>query len=156
MDETVNTLTVRACYEKFGSGDISGLLEMFAEDIDWIIPDIENAPFAGSWHGRESVREYFSVLARSEEITDFEPREFIAQGDKVVILGRSTSTVRATGRHYSTEWVHVCTLKNGKMTDFHEFFDTAAAMRAFQTTTSTFSFIGEEVISLPLKSRSQN
>ncbi len=136
MNEAANTQTIRECYEKFGSGDIPGLLELFSEDIDWTVPEIENAPFAGSRHGRESVGEFFSLLAVAEDITDFEPRQYIAQDDKVVVLGRSTATVRSTGRHYSTEWVHVCTVKDGKMTGFHEFFDNAAATRAFQKATT--------------------
>lgn len=136
MNEEANKLTVREGYEKFGSGDIDGLIELCDQEIDWIVPEVENAPFAGYWHGRESVENFFSLLAVAEDITDFEPREFIAQGDRVVVLGRSTSTVRATGRHYSTEWVHVITVKNGKLTHFHEFFDTAAALRAFQKATS--------------------
>ena len=65
-------------------------------------------------------------------MTHFEPREFIAQGDKVVVLGRSSATVRATGKSYSTDWVHLFTVADGKITDFHEFFDNAAATRAFQ------------------------
>lgn len=136
MNEEANTRTVREGYEKFGSGDINALMDLCDQEIDWTVPEVENAPFAGYWHGRESVLEFFNLLAVAEDITDFEPREFIAQGDRVVVLGRSTATVRSTGRHYSTEWVHVITVKNGKMTSFHEFFDTAAAMRAFQKATS--------------------
>ncbi len=132
MDEEANTRTVQEGYEKFESGDIPGLLDLCSQDIDWNVPEIENAPFAGSWHGRESLGDFFNLLSATEEITDFEAREFIAQGDKVVVLGRSTSTVLATGRHYSTEWVHIFTVKDGKMTNFNEFFDTAAALRAFQ------------------------
>ncbi|MGB7208836.1 MAG: nuclear transport factor 2 family protein [Pyrinomonadaceae bacterium] len=136
MNETANTQTIRECYEKFGSGDIPGLLELVSDDIDWTVPEIENAPFAGSRHGRESVEEFFGLLAGAEDITHFEPLEYIAQGDRVVVLGRSTATVRSTGRHYSTEWVHVCTVKDGKMANFHEFFDNAAATRAFQKATT--------------------
>ena len=136
MNEAANTQTIRQCYERFGSGDIPGLLELFSDDIDWTVPEIENAPFAGTRQGRESVGEFFSQLESAEDITDFEPREFIAHGDRVVVLGRSTATVRSTGRHYSTDWVHICTVKDGKMTDFHEFFDNAAATRAFQKATT--------------------
>ena len=136
MNEAANTQTLRECYEKFGSGDIPGLLALFAEDIDWTIPEVENAPYSGTRHGRESVAEFFKLLADTEDITHFEPREYIAQGDRVVVLGRSTSTVRETGRHYSTEWVHVCTVKDGKLTNFLEFFDSAAATRAFQKATT--------------------
>ena len=139
MSEDANTETLRLCYERFIEGDIPSLVEHFADDIDITIPEIENAPFGGIWHGKADAIKYFDLLADTEEITDFEPREFITQGDRVVVLGRSTATVRATGRHYSTEWVHVITVRNNLVEDFVEYFDTAAALRAFQKVTTALT-----------------
>ncbi len=134
MNEEINTQIVRDGYEKFGSGDVPGLLSLFADDIDWATPHIENAPFAGTRLGLEEVREFFQLLDESEDISFLEPTEFIAQGDRVVVLGRSKATVKATGRSYETDWVHVFTVKDGKVTNFAEHFDNAAATRAFQKT----------------------
>lgn len=136
MIEDENTETIRDCYEKYRLGDISGLLEHLDEDIDLTVPEVENLPYGGIWHGRAAVEKFFELIEDAEEVTDYEPREYIAKGDRVVVLGRSTSTVRATGRHYSTEWVHVHTVKNNRITSFVEFFDTASALRAFQKVTS--------------------
>ena len=132
MNEESNTEIVRRGYEKFASGDISGLLGLFHNDIEWKVPEIENAAFGGSRQGLEAVGEFFSQLHEGEDITEFVPTDFIAQGDKVVVLGRSTATVRSTGKSYSTDWVHVFSLKDGKVAGFNEFFDNAAATRAFQ------------------------
>jgi uncharacterized protein len=129
-----NTEIVQKGYECFGSGDIPGLLELFAEDITWTVPEIENAPFAGSRTGTESVGNFFTQLTEAEDITRFEPLEFIAEGDKVVVLGESQATVRSTGKTYQTDWVHVFHLRDGKVKEFTEFFDNAAATRAFQKT----------------------
>ncbi len=139
MSEDANTETLRVCYEKFIEGDIAGLIEHFADDIEINIPEIENAPFGGIWHGKSEAIKYLDLMAETEEITDYEPREFITQGDRVVVLGRSTATVRATGRHYSTEWVHVLTMRNSKIANFVEYFDTAAALRAFQKVTTALT-----------------
>ncbi len=136
MNEEANTEVIRDCYQKFTQGDISGLLEHFADDVDLTVPEVENAPYGGIWHGRKEVEKFFDLIAHAEELNDYEAREFIASGDRVIVLGRSTATVKATGRHYSTEWVHVHTLRNKMITSFVEFFDTAAALRAFQKVTS--------------------
>ncbi|HMQ03715.1 MAG TPA: nuclear transport factor 2 family protein [Pyrinomonadaceae bacterium] len=135
MNEDANTATIRNCYEKFSQGDITGLLEHISEDIDFAVPEVENAPYGGIWHGRSDVERFFELVELAEDLTDFEVREYIAQGDRVVVLGRSTATVRSTGRHYSTEWVHVHTVREGRITSFVEYFDTAAALRAFQKVT---------------------
>ena len=136
MSESTNIELVKNGYEKFGSGDIEGLLSLFTDDIDWSTPHVENAPFSGNRLGLKEVGDFFKLLDALEEISYFEPTEFIAQGDRVVVLGRSKATVKATGRSYETDWVHIFTVRDGKITNMHEFFDNAAATRAFQKTAS--------------------
>ncbi|MEP7074995.1 MAG: nuclear transport factor 2 family protein [Acidobacteriota bacterium] len=134
MSEETNIAVVQNAYEKFGTGDIPGLLTLLTDDIDWSTPHVENAPFAGNRLGLQEVGEFFKLLGESEEFSYFEPTEFIAQGNRVVVLGRSKATVKTTGRTYETDWVHLFTVHEGKITNFHEFFDNAAATRAFQKT----------------------
>lgn len=136
MSEATNIEIVENAYEKFSRGDIIGLLGLFTDDIDWETPHIENAPFAGNRLGLEEVEEFFKLLAESQDFSYFEPTEFIAQGNKVVVLGRSKATVKSTDRSYETDWVHIFTIHEGKITNFHEFFDNALATRAFQKTAS--------------------
>ena len=127
-----NTEIVQKGYECFGTGDVPGLLDLLSDDIEWTVPEIENAPFAGSRTGRDAVGQFFTQLAEAEDITRFEPLEFVSEGDKVVVLGESEATVRSTGKTYQTEWVHVFHVHDGKIREFQEFFDNAAATRAFQ------------------------
>lgn len=134
MSETTNVQIIQQAYEKFGAGDVPGILELLAADIKWTVPQIENAPFGGSREGVERVAEFFKELSESENITRFEPLEFIAQNNRVVVLGESAATVLDTGRSYETDWVHVFSVRDGKVTEFTEFFDNAAATRAFQKT----------------------
>lgn len=131
-----STEIVQEAYSCFGNGDIPGLLGLLSEDIDWRVPEIENASFAGARRGQDSVGEFFVQLSTDEDITQFEPREFIAQNDKVAVLGHSVARVRATNRTYETDWVHIFTVKDGKITAFVEFFDNAAATRAYQKATA--------------------
>ena len=127
-----NTEIVQSAYECFGKGDIPGLITKLSDDIEWSVPEIENAAFAGSRTGKDAVGEFFTQLVEAEDMTRFEPLEFIAEGDKVVVLGESEATVRSTGKSYQTDWVHVFHVHDGKIKEFQEFFDNAAATRAFQ------------------------
>ncbi len=129
-----NTEIVKKAYEHFGSGDIEGLLSLYSDDVSWTIPTIENAPFSGSRTGKPAVAEFFTQLADAEEFSHFAPTEFIAEGDRVVVLGSSKGTVKSTGNNFATDWVHICTVKDGKITSFLEFFDSAAVSRAYQKT----------------------
>lgn len=125
-----NTEIAKKAYEYFGSGDIAGLVSLFSDDIKWTTPKIENAVYSGSRQGKDALFEFFEKLAEDEEFSQFEPKEFIAGDDKVVVLGEFTATVKTTGNTYSAEWVHVNTFKDGKITEFQEFFDTADANKA--------------------------
>lgn len=132
MSETNNTEIVKEGYAKFGGGDIEGLLGLFSNDIEWNTPAFTGSPFYGKRTGRDAVAEFFTQLDEAEEFSTFEPHEFIAQGDKVVVLGKAVATVKSTGRTAETDWVHIFTVRDGKITGFQEFFDTAAMERAYQ------------------------
>lgn len=127
-----NTEIVKKAYECFGTGDIEGLMELYSEDVSWITPKVDNAVHSGARAGKAAVAEFFQLLDESEEFSEFEPTEFIAEGDKVVVLGKLTATIKATGKTYSSDWVHITTVKDGKITGFLEFFDNAAANEAHQ------------------------
>ena len=59
MSEKVNTDIVQSGYEKFGSGDIEGLLQIFSDDVLWQVPEVENAPFTGTRQGISGNRPNF-------------------------------------------------------------------------------------------------
>jgi ketosteroid isomerase-like protein len=58
------------------------------------------------------------ISVDAQEVQHFEPREFIADGDKVVALGHYAWHVKATGREFGDDFAHVFTLCNGKVIRF--------------------------------------
>lgn len=128
MSEQQNIEIVRRGYEAFGHGDMNTLLGLFDEQIEWISPGPADLPTAGRRTGRQQTAEFFTVLNDTFEIQRFEPREFIAQGDRVVVTGIDTSRVKATGKVIEGEWAHIFTLKDGKVVRFQEYQDTAEAV----------------------------
>lgn len=132
MAEQENVQVVKDAYAAFGRGDVEGLLNRFSDDIEWFLPGSpETIPIAGRRQGREQVAQFFSTLDETTEFTNFEPQEFIAQGDKVVVLGRSSARVKVNGNTVDGEWVHVHTVRDGKIVNFREYYDTAAAVEAY-------------------------
>jgi len=132
MAEQENIAVVKQGYNNFRSGDIAGLIEQMAEDVVWQLPDIEGVPLAGVRHGRDGVAEFFSTLARDQEAIDFDPREFIAQNDKVVALGNYRWLIKETSREFQTDFVHIFTIRDGKIAGFREHFDTAGLAAAYR------------------------
>jgi uncharacterized protein len=132
MSDRTNADVVQRGYEAFGRGDIPAFLELLTDDVEWIQQGPPVIPFAGTRHGHEGVMEYFSLLGETLEFEQFEPREFVAQDDTVVVLGFERSLGKATGRTVEQEWAHVYTLRDGKIAKGRFFEDTAAYVAAVE------------------------
>jgi uncharacterized protein len=48
------------------------------------------------------------------------------------VLGHYAWTVRKTGKATSADWCHVFTVKDGKVSEFREFTDTASFAEAYR------------------------
>jgi ketosteroid isomerase-like protein len=130
MSTQENKKLVMEGYQLFKSGDIRGLLDRYHDNAEWIAPEAEYLPFGGSFHGKQEIGRFFAELDASVQATRFEPRHFIAEGDKVVVTGDSSWVAKATGIAYDNPWVHVFTIHDGKVARFEGYYDTAPASRA--------------------------
>jgi hypothetical protein len=127
-----NKAIVRQAYSNFKAGNIESLLDLLSDNVSWELPEIQNVPFAGKRIGRASVGQFFATVGASQETLRFEPRELIAEGDKVVSLGSYEWRVKSNGRNFGSDFAHVFTIRGGKIVAFHEYTDTAAAVAAYQ------------------------
>jgi ketosteroid isomerase-like protein len=133
MSEQENLNVVRDAYSAYRDRDFDALRNGLAEDVKWFaIGPPDTIPTAGMRHGRDQVEEYFATLEGAEAVESLEPREFIAEDDKVVAIGDLQRPVRSTGSVINSPWIHVFTLKKGKITEFRSFYDTAAAIAALE------------------------
>ena len=60
------------------------------------------------------------------------PPEFVAQGDRVLVIGIATGKIKATNKAFKDEWVFDITVRDGKLTRIQEYIDTQALARASQ------------------------
>lgn len=131
MSADENTRLAQSAYEAFGRGDMAALAEAMADDIEWVNPgDPAVDPNAGTFKGKEAVLGWFGGLASTVEFTTFEPREFIAQNDKVVSLVYAEASARKTGRAIVNHEAHVWTFRDGKVARLQIYLDTAATAAA--------------------------
>ena len=136
MSEQDNTAIVQQAYNNFKTGNIQGLIDQMSDNVTWQLPEVEGMALAGKRTSRDGVKEFFATLARDQDVLEFEPREFVAEGDKVVSLGDYRWRVKDTGREYASDFVHVFTVRDGKIVAFREHFDSAVVARAYQKATS--------------------
>jgi ketosteroid isomerase-like protein len=128
-----NIATVQSMYAAFGRGEIGTIVDGCLPDVTWVCGGSkEDFPTFGTFKGREGVSQFFRGVSDALEFSEFSPREFYADRDKVFVLGRYAMTVKKNGRKTGSDWVHIFTFRSGKVSEFHEFNDTAAFATAYR------------------------
>jgi uncharacterized protein len=128
MSTEKNVQTVKDFFAAIGRGDWEGLLALVAKDVEWIIPG-EDWPLAGTRHGHAGLADLLETASKTIE-TSTEPREFVAQGDRVLVVGLARGKVKATNRTFEDHFVFAITVRNSKLTNIREYVDTQALARA--------------------------
>src|SRR5471030_646326 len=126
-----NVQVVKAFFAAVGSGDKQRLLSLVAEDIEWIVPG-EDWPLAGTHRGHVGLADVLRKASEEVEMTYPEPPEYVAQGDRVMVVGVATGRIKATNKPFKDDWVFAITVRNGKVTKIREYIDTQALARAAQ------------------------
>jgi uncharacterized protein len=121
-----NVETVQAAYAAFMRGDLGGVAEYFADDVEWEAPD--SLPNGGLVRGRDAVIENFSQIPTIWTSFSVEPQEYIDAGDHVVVTGVQRGTGAAGS--FEARYLHLFTLRDGKVVRGEFIGDTAKARDA--------------------------
>jgi ketosteroid isomerase-like protein len=124
-----NVQIVKDFFAAMGGGDRKSLLALVADDIEWIIPG-EDWPLAGTHRGHAGLADLLQKASDTVETSFPKPPEFVAQGDRVLVVGFATGKVKATNKKFDDDWIFAITVRNGKVTNIREYVDTQALARA--------------------------
>lgn len=129
---TGNVSLVQKLYAAFARRDIDAMLEFLDADVEWGEPPNPFNPSGGTRYGHAGFMEWLNIGRQAEEVLALEPRKTLASDDTVAVIGFTKCLARRTGKIYETDFVHVITVRDGKVVRFQEFFDTFAAAEAFR------------------------
>ena len=90
-----------------------------AEDIEWIVPG-ENWPLARTYRGYAGLENLLQKANEAVETSYPESPEFIAQGDRVLVVGFATGKIKATNGTFEDHWVFDIAVRNGKLRNVRE------------------------------------
>jgi uncharacterized protein len=124
-----NVQIVKDAFAAIGRRDMRGLQALSAEDIEWIVPG-EDWPLAGTRRGHAGLADLLQTESQTVESSFFEAREFVAQGDRVLVVGFTRGKIIATNKTFEDNWIFAITVRNGKLTNVREYIDTQALARA--------------------------
>src|ERR1700723_82492 len=104
MSVEENVQIVKDFFAAISDHNKQDLLALVAEDIEWIIPG-EDWPLAGTHHGRAELAALLKKASEEVETTYPKPPEFVAQGDRVLVVGVATGKIKATNKTFEDHWV---------------------------------------------------
>ncbi|QIM17601.1 SnoaL-like domain-containing protein [Leucobacter coleopterorum] len=130
---TTTRETVDAFFAAFGSGNLEGVVSLFADTVDFNVPGAPNVPWTGARCTKSEVTDFFTLLIRGG-LT--EPEEFvvdatIVDGDEAVVAGYSRFRVVATGKSFDNPFAIHFTVRDGQLVRYHMHEDSYAISQAF-------------------------
>lgn len=127
-----NVSLLKNLYAAFGRGDIPSVLAAMSADIEW--HQAENNPYMPSgeaWVGPDSVlKNLFMRLGTEWDDFAVHPRSFHDAGGSVIVEARYSGTYKSTGKSTDVQVCHVWDVKDGKVTRFQQYVDTAKLQAA--------------------------
>lgn len=125
MENSVKKV-VDKMFAAFGSGDIERFIETVSEDTVWIYHGTQVIP-KGIYETKAGARTFIKNILDNTEIIHFEPRQFIIEGNTVVVLGYEKQKVKHSGKILEQNWVQIYTVDNGLIVRMEEFAGTINA-----------------------------
>jgi hypothetical protein len=78
------------------------------------------------------VADFFAAVAATTDFARFEAQEFIDGGNQVAVVGYYQATLKPSRQSYSSPWVMIFDIRDGKVSRFREFTDSAQVARAYR------------------------
>jgi ketosteroid isomerase-like protein len=113
-------------------GSVQHWLDLMADDVCMrsLPAGVPEMAFTKANRGKAEAADYFAGLAADWEMVHFTPEEFIAQGDRVVVLSTVAFRYRKTAILVESPKADVFRFRDGLVVEFFEFLDTARALAA--------------------------
>jgi ketosteroid isomerase-like protein len=127
MPSENNIQLVQKLYAAFAKGDVPTLVEHMSEDVDWGIEAKASAeiPWHGTGKGKKFAADFFAKLAKECTFTRFEPSGFLGSEDAVACLISFEAILKKNNRKSVQNVIHHFTIKNGRVTRWRGWEDTA-------------------------------
>ena len=124
-----NSEIIQRHYAASDAGDLAGMLEPFAADIEWT--EAAGFPLAGTYVGPEAIASgVFSRLQQDWEGFTVVVDEVLDAGDTVIGIGTYSGTNRITGKGFSARFTHIWRLEGCEVVRFEQVVDSALVVAA--------------------------
>ena len=130
-DETRNVEILKTAYRRWSDtlgASVDDWMQICDEKISFgsiAQGALQGAKYMPEYRSKDTLREYFAGLERDWQMIEFAAEHFVAQGDRVVMLGRCAWRFKKTGKVVWTNKADAWRFAEGKAVEYFEYFDTA-------------------------------
>lgn len=131
MSAEQNKAILGAIFDSLAAGDGRPFVAAMADDFTWIMEG--TTAWSGTYVGKAAVQERVLKPLFAQFATPYMNRaeRMIAEGDTVVVLCRGDVATR-TGKRYDNNYCYVIRMRDGKMIELREYFDTELVTSALE------------------------
>jgi ketosteroid isomerase-like protein len=131
--ESENVALLKDAYQRWydtKAASVDHWLSLMTDDVQFrsLAAGAKAMQFTRTSTCKDHVKEYFAGLTAEGEMIDYRVDEYIAQGDRVVALSQVSFKHKKTGKILVTPKADFHKFRGGKICEFFEFYDTAAAI----------------------------
>lgn len=128
-----STAAVQAFFNAFGKGDFDGIINSFNEDCTiTAVRDAkrEDQQLYGAYNGKDGVKTFISNLGNTFDTKAFSVEHLVGEGNIAFANGKFTHVVKTTGKIFTSDWSLMCEIKDGKISTYQFYEDSAKYIEA--------------------------
>jgi ketosteroid isomerase-like protein len=129
-EEARNVAILKDVYEAWHQTkgkSVDRWLAICADELNFgsLAQGLKAMPYMKLYESKDTLGEYFRGIARDWDMVEYRIEHYVAQGDRVVALGRCSWKAIQSGITVWTPIANSFQFKDGKIVEFYEYFDTA-------------------------------
>ena len=134
-DADRNVAVLKDAYRKWSDSlgsSVDDWMKICADQISFgsIAEGPPGAEYMTQFHSKDTLKEYFAGLERDWQMIEYTAEHFVAQNDRVVMLGRCGWRYKKTGKVVWTRKADSWRFVDGKAVEYYEYYDTAQVLAA--------------------------
>jgi len=124
---------VNQLYDAFNRGDVNSILNVVSRDCIWEVMGQPEIPYAGIYHGKDDIKEFFGKLMDTLDMSDFTVDHILENGNVVIASGNYNAVARKNNRRFSSFWAMSFEFNDQEqIVHFRDCYDTLTTARALR------------------------
>lgn len=118
-------------YEAFGDSALDRLSRIVTEDFTVDLPELEHVGLDPEYRGVDGFKKLLDDRTRLQiNYTGFDQHEWMVDGDRVAVFGRTTGTAGPQQKPFAHDWVHLFRFEGERIRLLKEYLDASRVSQA--------------------------